>query len=63
MNATARRQFAHRLEEERANLTTALREIEREVELDVIETAPERQQMQDVPSDAEIAEAVTKRGE
>ena len=59
MNAATRRHFAHRLEEERANLTSAVRELEQEAELDVIEAAPERLQMHDAPSDAEIAEATT----
>ena len=59
MNATKRRHFAHRLEEERANLTSVVRELEREAELDVIEAAPERRQMEDAPTDAEVAEATT----
>lgn len=59
MNAKRKRYFARRLEEERASLTMAIRELERESELDVIEAAPERLQMEDAPSDAEVAEATT----
>ena len=59
MNATRRRHFARRLEEERRDLTAALRELEREAELDVIEAAPERRPMEDPPSDAEVAEVTT----
>lgn len=59
MNATTRRHFARRLEEERANLTATVRDLERESALDVVEAEPERLQMKDAPSDAEMAEAAT----
>ena len=45
MNPRKRRLLARRLEAERASLTTAIRELERESELDVIEATPERLQM------------------
>ena len=59
MNAKQRRHFARRLRHERASLTRVVRDLERESGLDVIEAAPERQQMNDAPSDAELAEAAT----
>ena len=59
MNAKKRRHFARRLQQERASLTNAIRDLERESELDVVEAAPERLQMEDAPSDAEVAEATT----
>ena len=59
MNPRKRRLLARRLEAERASLTTAIRELERESELDVIEATPERLQMEEAPSDAEVAEATT----
>ena len=57
MNARKRRQFGRRLEKERTSLTSAIRDLERESELDVIEAAPERLQMKDAPTDADVAEA------
>lgn len=59
MNARKRRHFARLLEKERASLTSVIRDLERESELDVIEAAPERLQMRDAPSDADVAEAAT----
>ena len=59
MNARKRRHFARLLEKERVSLTSAIRDLERESELDVIEAAPERLQMRDAASDADVAEAAT----
>ena len=52
MKTNRRRHFTRRLEAERANLTSALRDLEREAELDAIESAPDR-----LSRDAEVAEA------
>lgn len=57
MKTNRRRHFTRRLEAERANLTSALRDLEREAELDAIESAPERLSMKDPLPDAEVAEA------
>jgi RNA polymerase-binding transcription factor DksA len=59
MNAKKRRHFARRLREERVCLTRTVQDLERESALDIIEAAPERLQMKDAPSDAEVAEAAT----
>lgn len=57
MKTNRRRHFARRLEAERANLTSALRDLESEAELDAIETAPDRGSSRDALPDAEVAEA------
>jgi RNA polymerase-binding transcription factor DksA len=59
MNATSKRHFARRLAAERASLTAAVRDLERESALDVVEADPERLQMKDAATDAEVAEAAT----
>lgn len=57
MNAQRRRHFMRRLTEERARLTSTIRALETEAELDVIEAAPEREDAGLALSDAETAEA------
>src|SRR5690242_666254 len=56
MKTNRRRHFTRRLEAERANLTSALRDLEREAELDAIESVPDRLSRDALP-DAEVAEA------
>jgi len=57
MQTNRRRHLTRRLEAERANLTSALRDLESEAELDAIEAAPDRLAPRDALPDAEVAEA------
>lgn len=57
MNAQRRRFFLRRLNEEQARLTSTIRALETEAELDVIEAAPEREDAGSALTDAETAEA------
>jgi RNA polymerase-binding transcription factor DksA len=57
MKAQRRRHFTRRLNEERARLTSTVRALASEAELDVIESAPERDASGSALSDAEAAEA------
>lgn len=57
MKTNLRRHFTRRLEAERAHITSALRDLESEAELDAIEAVPDRASQRDALPDAEVAEA------